>query len=317
MGEEDPGIARSRQLSDLRCEHARSFASARRPGDGASRRLGVRAATRGGRVPAAYAPSSSRSMAASTSSPSSSGPSRAGRRAIPLASTGGGAGDDGPAAAGGGQAAGRCACRGCDRPVADHLGAERLRVHAVGDHQRDERVPALVERDPLETRVESGGGGIRTLGSGVTATTVFETAPFNHSGTPPRARHGRSRRVAAPAAGLRSGADRVGVPADDRRPPALAVDVDGDGEDALGRRRELLGELADAAHGLPRVIASATPSPCARAASIAWRSGSRSSCVVATTTAMRRAWASESDASAPISSATTFVRRPPPAARCC
>jgi len=196
-------------------------------------------------------------------------------------------------------------------------GRERLRVHAVGDHQRDERVPAVVERDPLETRVESGGGGIRTLGSGVAATTVFETAPFNHSGTPPRARHGRSRRVAAPAAGLRSGADRVGVPADDRRPPALAVDVDGDGEDALGRRRELLGELADAAHGLPRVIASATPSPCARAASIAWRSGSRSSCVVATTTAMRRAWASESDASAPISSATTFVRRPPPAARCC
>ena len=32
----------------------------------------------------------------------------------------------------------------------------------------------------------SGGGGIRTLGRGVTPTTVFETAPFNHSGTPPR-----------------------------------------------------------------------------------------------------------------------------------
>src|SRR5690349_9535327 len=30
-----------------------------------------------------------------------------------------------------------------------------------------------------------GGGGIRTLGTGVTRTTVFETAPFNHSGTPP------------------------------------------------------------------------------------------------------------------------------------
>ena len=29
-----------------------------------------------------------------------------------------------------------------------------------------------------------GGGGIRTPG-GVTPTTVFETAPFNHSGTPP------------------------------------------------------------------------------------------------------------------------------------
>jgi hypothetical protein len=34
--------------------------------------------------------------------------------------------------------------------------------------------------------VVSGGGGIRTLGTGVTGTTVFETAPFNHSGTSPR-----------------------------------------------------------------------------------------------------------------------------------
>ena len=32
----------------------------------------------------------------------------------------------------------------------------------------------------------SGGGGIRTLGRGVTPTTVFETARFNHSRTPPR-----------------------------------------------------------------------------------------------------------------------------------
>ena len=31
----------------------------------------------------------------------------------------------------------------------------------------------------------SGGGGIRTLGAGVTHTTVFETARFNHSRTPP------------------------------------------------------------------------------------------------------------------------------------
>ena len=36
MGEEDPGIARSRELSDRRCEHACSFAPARRCGDGAS-----------------------------------------------------------------------------------------------------------------------------------------------------------------------------------------------------------------------------------------------------------------------------------------
>jgi hypothetical protein len=33
----------------------------------------------------------------------------------------------------------------------------------------------------------SGGGGIRTLGAGVTHTTVFETARFNHSRTPPGA----------------------------------------------------------------------------------------------------------------------------------
>ena len=36
----------------------------------------------------------------------------------------------------------------------------------------------------------SGGGGIRTLGRGVAPTTVFETAPFNHSGTPPRCARG-------------------------------------------------------------------------------------------------------------------------------
>ena len=37
----------------------------------------------------------------------------------------------------------------------------------------------------------SGGGGIRTLGAGVTHTTVFETARFNHSRTPPGVRSGR------------------------------------------------------------------------------------------------------------------------------
>src|SRR5215213_7712084 len=45
----------------------------------------------------------------------------------------------------------------------------------------------------------SGGGGIRTLGRGVTPTTVFETAPFNHSGTPPR----RAGTVAHRGAGAR------------------------------------------------------------------------------------------------------------------
>src|SRR6185295_1452318 len=40
-------------------------------------------------------------------------------------------------------------------------------------------------------RKEAGGGrGIRTPGT-VTRTTVFETAPFNHSGIPPRKNSGR------------------------------------------------------------------------------------------------------------------------------
>ena len=41
-----------------------------------------------------------------------------------------------------------------------------------------------------------GGGGIRTLGAGVTHTTVFETARFNHSRTPPRAPRARRDRLA-------------------------------------------------------------------------------------------------------------------------
>ena len=46
------------------------------------------------------------------------------------------------------------------------------------------------------SRLCSGGGGIRTLGAGVTHTTVFETARFNHSRTPPgtRVREGSDQR---------------------------------------------------------------------------------------------------------------------------
>ena len=44
-----------------------------------------------------------------------------------------------------------------------------------------------------------GGGGIRTLGAGVTHTTVFETARFNHSRTPPRMRSGRGMKGYPPA----------------------------------------------------------------------------------------------------------------------
>ncbi len=43
-------------------------------------------------------------------------------------------------------------------------------------------------KKPRQTFVQRGcgGGGIRTHGTHK-GTTVFETAPFNHSGTPPRA----------------------------------------------------------------------------------------------------------------------------------
>src|SRR3546814_19602425 len=42
-----------------------------------------------------------------------------------------------------------------------------------------------------DLRRVGGGGGIRTL-ERLTPLTVFETAPFNHSGTPPQAAHVRS-----------------------------------------------------------------------------------------------------------------------------
>ena len=42
--------------------------------------------------------------------------------------------------------------------------------------------PAQCEAVRFET---GGGGGIRTLVTGVAGETVFETAAFNHSATPP------------------------------------------------------------------------------------------------------------------------------------
>src|SRR5438067_8678160 len=43
------------------------------------------------------------------------------------------------------------------------------------------------ERQIARHSASSGGGGIRTLGT-LARTPVFETGPFNRSGTPPRAR---------------------------------------------------------------------------------------------------------------------------------
>src|SRR3954466_6159929 len=44
--------------------------------------------------------------------------------------------------------------------------------------------------------VQSGGGGIRTLVRGLTPETVFETAAFNHSATPPSKRRASPDRLA-------------------------------------------------------------------------------------------------------------------------
>ena len=74
-----------------------------------------------------------------------------------------------------------------------------------------------------------GGGGIRTLGAGVTHTTVFETAPFNHSGTPPRALQGAARQgIGRAAARQRRGrralknARRSSAHSGASRPPATS-----------------------------------------------------------------------------------------------
>ena len=53
----------------------------------------------------------------------------------------------------------------------------------------ERRKPQPRSRGGIAAR--SGGGGIRTLGAGVTHSTVFETARFNHSRTPPGVRTGR------------------------------------------------------------------------------------------------------------------------------
>ena len=50
------------------------------------------------------------------------------------------------------------------------------------ENTHDKPVKPAAQRKSLEN---GGGRGIRTLGT-LARTTVFETAPFNHSGTPPQ-----------------------------------------------------------------------------------------------------------------------------------
>jgi hypothetical protein len=66
---------------------------------------------------------------------------------------------------------------------------------APRNERRNAEARPLPILDPSGT---SGGGGIRTLGAGVTDSTVFKTVAFNRSATPPE----RNLRV-APAPGAR------------------------------------------------------------------------------------------------------------------
>ncbi len=50
--------------------------------------------------------------------------------------------------------------------------------------ENNEKIRPEPDREKLFNRLSGGETGIRTLG-GVTPTTVFETAPFDHSGTSP------------------------------------------------------------------------------------------------------------------------------------
>ena len=80
--------------------------------------------------------------------------------------------------------------RPADRPVNSRLAVEEANGRSA---------PCLAAH-----RGTSGGGGIRTLGTGSYPSTVFETAPFNHSGTPPSSASGTRRgRLAARLAHLR------------------------------------------------------------------------------------------------------------------
>ncbi len=70
-------------------------------------------------------------------------------------------------------------------------GLEPLRAIGVQNYKNEGEPDRVVAGDRLMIAFKNGGErGIRTLGT-VARTTVFETAPFDHSGTSPRWLFGR------------------------------------------------------------------------------------------------------------------------------
>ena len=104
-------------------------------------------------------------------------------------------------------------------------------------HGNNGKIRLLLDQETLFVRAAGGGTGIRTLGT-LARTTVFETAPFNHSGIPPRRPVGRQG-----ADGLQGVANmsRGGGPCSDRAPGQGA----GSERPRSGRRRSRGGCAAE------------------------------------------------------------------------
>src|SRR5579875_1884257 len=80
--------------------------------------------------------------------------------------------------------------------------AEALRTPKVRAHGPKRTTPRF--SGAVRTRTADGGGGIRTLVGGISPETVFETAAFNRSATPPGARLARRLAIARGRDGGRS-----------------------------------------------------------------------------------------------------------------
>src|SRR5215207_9773030 len=125
--------------------------------------------------------------------------------------------------------------------------AWRLQPKPTARSARRAIVASFIRRAIYSARAgEGGGGGIRTLGAGVAHTTVFETARFSHSRTPPRAPRARPERLATrrEERPQQVGALRREQPAGDGRAvvePRLGEDV----EDAAGRAGLGIGRPVD------------------------------------------------------------------------